>query len=671
MKEQIERLLELYPGARASSSFGGPHEVQKLFKSLQREVEDLPLVRNNPDLQVTYSYGKGNWAAVPWLAILDTRLTSSTQDGTYIVLLFAEDGSGCDLKIGQGVTKLHGALGKKGADKKLRELAEEVRRLFPLPDGTKFTSVADGSLGRVNKMAALYEASSIYSRFSESSAIPPDDDWIADFNVLLGVYGAYADYAIANAPAEESYDDFQGRRVWAISAGEGGSQWERFQENGIVAIGWRQLGSLERYKSRDEITEALAQLRPEGVVPSNDSLACFQFCNEVSQGDIVIAKQGRKRILGMGVVKSGYQYLEGERYPNLREVDWVRTDPTEWPGSGITPKTLTEVDMAAWASTRELIQNYLDLDGASSNVSQEDDTPISESYGVSNIISDGSFLSDSELRGLLTTLKRKKNLILQGPPGTGKTWLAKRLAFALMGRKDYSRMRAVQFHPNLSYEDFVRGWRPTGASDGRLQLADGPFLEVVEDARNSAYPHVLVIEEVNRGNPAQIFGELLTLMEADKRSPEDALELSYRKFPGERVHIPPNLFVIGTMNIADRSLAIVDMALRRRFAFFDMNPLFNRQWKSWLLNQCGFDGEFIDRVGRKIEDLNATIESDPALGPQFRVGHSFLSPSATADVSGPNSWYEQIVQTELSPLIREYWFDDPERAQELIAALAL
>ena len=566
---------------------------------------------------------------------------------------------------------MHGALGKKGADQKLRELAEEVRQHFPLPEGAAFATEGDGNLGRVNKMAALYEASTIYSRYFAASDVPDDEDLTTDINVLLGIYASYAEYALNSAPTEEPDDDFHGRRVWAISAGEGGSQWEGFLSSGVVAIAWGQLGSLESYKSREEITEALTHLRPDGSVPSNDSLACYQFCNEINEGDIVIAKQGRKRILGMGLVKSGYQYREGERYPNVREVDWIRADPTEWPGSGITPKTLTEIDMASWASTRELVLNYLDLGDVTSVVAEEEGAALSESYGVLNIVSDGSFLLGSELNGLLATLKRKKNLILQGPPGTGKTWLAKRLAFALMGRKDYSRMRAVQFHPNLSYEDFVRGWRPTGGSDGRLQLADGPFLEMVEDARNSTYPHVLVIEEVNRGNPAQVFGELLTLMEADKRSPEDALELSYRRFHGERVYVPPNLFVIGTMNIADRSLAIVDMALRRRFAFFDMDPQFNARWKSWLLNQCGFDGEFIDRLSRRIEDLNATIESDPALGPQFRVGHSFLTPSANADVSDSDSWYDQVVQTELSPLIREYWFDDPDKAADLIASLVL
>ena len=194
-------------------------------------------------------------------------------------------------------------------------------------------------------------------------------------------------------------------------------------------------------------------------------------------------------------------------------------------------------------------------------------------YSVDDIIDDGCFLERQKLEMLLSRLESKKNLILQGPPGTGKTWLAKRLAYALIGSKSSHRVRPFQFHPNLSYEDFVRGWRPVG--ERGLELTDGPLLQAVNDAATDpAGDYVLVIEEINRGNPAQIFGEMLTLLEADKRKPEEAIALSYPKNPSERVYIPPNLYVIGTMNVADRSLALVDFALRRRFAFVDLEPTF-------------------------------------------------------------------------------------------------
>ena len=268
---------------------------------------------------------------------------------------------------------------------------------------------------------------------------------------------------------------------------------------------------------------------------------------------------------------------------------------------------------------------------------------------------------------VLVQLTLQDSLIIQGPPGTGKTWLAKRLAYALIGKKDKERVRAVQFHPNLSYEDFVRGWRPSG--DGKLSLVDGAFMEAIEDAKQSSHPHVIVIEEINRGNPAQIFGEMLTLLEGDKRDPSNALELSYRRYQNERVFIPRNLFVIGTMNVADRSLAIVDMALRRRFAFYEMEPLFNSAWQTWLENEIGFKSSFINKISTRISSLNDTISEDPGLGAHYRIGHSYLTPPTEAQITDGEVWFQQVVETELRPLLREYWFDDPARAESLIAGL--
>lgn len=174
-------------------------------------------------------------------------------------------------------------------------------------------------------------------------------------------------------------------------------------------------------------------------------------------------------------------------------------------------------------------------------------------YSLDDILKDGCFFPPAEIERMLGRLRDKKNLILQGPPGTGKTWVAKRLAFALMGQKDESKVRVVQFHPNLSYEDFVRGWRPN--ANGKLSIVDGVFLQTIKAAsKDPASTFVIVIEEINRGNPAQILGELLTLLEADKRTPSEALELCYPDEDEKRrpVHIPANLHVVGTMNIADR-----------------------------------------------------------------------------------------------------------------------
>lgn len=286
-------------------------------------------------------------------------------------------------------------------------------------------------------------------------------------------------------------------------------------------------------------------------------------------------------------------------------------------------------------------------------------------YAVDDIISEGCFLDREHIEGLIERLQAKKNLILQGPPGTGKTWLAKRLAFALIGRKDDTRVRSVQFHPNLSYEDFVRGWRPTG--EGKLSLADGIFIESINAAlEDPESDFVVVIEEINRGNPAQIFGELLTLLESDKRTPDEALRLCYPDPDGIRrpVYIPANLYVIGTMNIADRSLALVDLALRRRFAFAGLEPRLGAVWRDWVVNERNVDPQLAADIERRINALNDEIAGDPRLGKQFRIGHSFVTPTYWLPADGTGQWFRQVVETEIGPLLAEYWFDAPEVAED-------
>ena len=282
-------------------------------------------------------------------------------------------------------------------------------------------------------------------------------------------------------------------------------------------------------------------------------------------------------------------------------------------------------------------------------------------YSLQQIISDGCFLSQPKLEMILSRLRFKKNLILQGPPGTGKTWLAKKLAFALIGRRDESRARRFQFHPNMSYEDFIRGYRPDG--DGGLTLVDGPFLKMISDAKNNPdNRYVMIIEEINRGNPAQIFGEMLTLLEADKRYPDEALALSYSQPGDEPVHIPQNVYVIGTMNLADRSIAMVDFALRRRFVFLDLEPVFDERWRRWVHEKFGLGMVFLRDVGRGMAALNERISDDRSLGPQFRIGHSVVIPTPGTLTRNQVEWFKEVLETEISPLLDEYWFDDVNAA---------
>lgn len=341
-------------------------------------------------------------------------------------------------------------------------------------------------------------------------------------------------------------------------------------------------------------------------------------------------------------------------FPDLSLASWMYKDPVDEPvppgdvGDGV------DEDQATEGEVREAFQMA---------------APIIP-YSVDDILKDGCFLVRAEIDLLLDRLRTKKNLILQGPPGTGKTWLAKRLAFALMGQKDDSKVRAVQFHPNLTYEDFVRGWRPTG--EGKLSLADGVFMEAIKAAiKEPSSKFVVVIEEINRGNPAQIFGELLTLLEEGKRTPNEALELCYPDADGKRrpVHIPKNLYVVGTMNIADRSLALVDLALRRRFSFVGLEPRLGPVWRDYVVKECTVDPALVEDIERRIAELNVQISADIRLGKQFRIGHSYVTPAHRLEAGDTKKWFQQVVETEIGPLLEEYWFDATDEAQKAIARL--
>jgi 5-methylcytosine-specific restriction protein B len=339
-----------------------------------------------------------------------------------------------------------------------------------------------------------------------------------------------------------------------------------------------------------------------------------------------------------------------------QDYDWFLAQPYWLEKYGVKPAS----------SFTEAIAEGPDVDDE--DLSETEEPPT---YSIDNIIADGSFLTAEELNNIIKRWRLKKNLILQGPPGTGKTWLAKRLGFAMVGSNDRetsrSRLRIVQFHPSLAYEDFVRGWRPHG--DGRLGLVDGIMMESIRAAASEPdRPFVLVIEEINRGNPAQIFGEMLTLLEDTKRRPSEAIELAYRKVPGERVHVPENLYVIGTMNIADRSLAIVDLALRRRFAFVDLEPRFGPAWQAWCTKR-GMDEVIVTEIKTRMDILNAEISSAISLGPQFKVGHSFVTPDIEESIADGRAWFRAKVETEIGPLLDEYWYDVPETAKAVRAKL--
>lgn len=275
---------------------------------------------------------------------------------------------------------------------------------------------------------------------------------------------------------------------------------------------------------------------------------------------------------------------------------------------------------------------------------------------------EGLFLDRSEFERYLDIWEAKKNLILQGAPGVGKSFIARRLAYTLIGAKDPKRVQMVQFHQSYSYEDFVQGYRPNGAQGFDLQ--NGVFVEFREQAvadQDSAY--VLIIDEINRGNLSKIFGELMLLIEPDKRGPDWSTRMAYAKPFDPDFFVPPNLYLLGLMNTADRSLSLVDYALRRRFAFVSMAPMFESPGFRQHLEALGVPTNIVSQIVGRMGALNHAIEADRTnLGPGFRIGHSFFTSTKTID--DPERWYRRVVTTEIYPLLEEYWFDAPEKADQ-------
>jgi 5-methylcytosine-specific restriction protein B len=274
------------------------------------------------------------------------------------------------------------------------------------------------------------------------------------------------------------------------------------------------------------------------------------------------------------------------------------------------------------------------------------------------------FIEEDDFSDMVRKLKREKNLILQGPPGVGKTFIAKKLAENFAGSSD--RVRWIQFHESYSYEDFIRGYRPDG--NGGFRLEDGAFHLFNSAAQKSEQPFVLVIDEINRGKLSKIFGELLMCIESDKRGPKWGVQLPYVKAPDEPpFYVAPNLYVIGLMNTADRSLAVVDYALRRRFSFHTLRPMFSAQrFKKFLLDKEMLP-ELVDKVIDRLITLNKVIEAE--LGPSFAIGHSFFCPAAGDELD--ENWYLAVVRSHIEPLLEEYWFDNRTRVNELMGALGL
>ena len=577
------------------------------------------------------------------------------------------------------------------------------------------------------------------------------------------------------------------KMYWTFSPGEQASKWDFCVNEGVMCIGWDKLGDYSQYSSIEETNQAIKRFYPTGGSAKNDTLAVWQFLNEMKLGDVVFAKKGRNTIIGRGIVESEYMFDDNlPNYKHIRRVKW--TDVGEWKTEEVhAMKTLTnvtrykdyvdrlnalidgnkipehkdskgkqywwltgspkywspsndwevggDIDYTLYnekgnkrrvfkhfyeAKPGDLVIAYesspvLQIVALGRVVSETDgevlyirkteellspvpyteilnNPNLKESEPVMNrcqgslfrlsedeyeeimrlirrdnpepvedeeeeteentIYSDEDFLNDvymdmHQLQTLKSLLNRKKNLILQGAPGVGKTFAAIRLAYAIMGEKDEDRVKIIQFHQNYSYEDFVMGYKPN--AEKGFSLVNGIFYDICQQAKlHHDVPYFLIIDEINRGNLSKIFGELLQLIEADYR--DSPIQLAYNK---QRFSVPSNLYLIGMMNTADRSLAMIDYALRRRFSFYEMKPAFeNSSFKEYVEEK---HDPRLNNLVKALMELNKVIADDDSLGNGFCIGHSYL-----CNLEGKYD-LESIVEYDIVPMLREYWFDNDER----------
>ena len=585
------------------------------------------------DLKVKVSFGQTALAKIPWIAFLSPN--RSVKEGYNPVFLFFKAQNKLILSFGIGDEK-----------KPLRSWDENIHN-----SKTKISSYLEKPWKYGDSYVhKVYEPKIV----NDDVFFYRDNEKISDDQLLEELLEVVNYY-------KKCFEYYQKRPSWFVGAFiNGEDHLEKFLEKGYWMHGneTKFLEKVISMKAGDFIAIKAAYTQKKDLPFENSE----KFASLMA-------------IKAIGVIKENPG--DGKKV----FVSWTKVDPIRKWYLYTFQETVWEVKRGKWMNDELIdftfnnkdqdINRFLN-DPYWKDIYNSEDTFLEDKefkpYKLENIIDDGAFIEVDKLEKIIRRFQEKKNLILQGPPGTGKTWLAKRIGKALIGKDVNSpQIRSVQFHPNLSYEDFVRGWRP--GSDEKLSLEEGIFMEMVNQSINNPdEKYVLVIEEINRGNPAQIFGELLTLIENSKRDKAEAIQLCYPDSEGinSPVFVPDNLYILGTMNLADRSLALVDMAFRRRFAFFNLEPTFNSAWKSYVIDQKQMDKSVAEKIQFSITNLNNEISNDPKLGKEFQIGHSFFTPPNSMENNDSQSWFKEVIESEIKPLLEEYWFDSPEDVDKSI-----
>ena len=422
------------------------------------------------------------------------------------------------------------------------------------------------------------------------------------------------------------------------------TSWMECQQKEIMVLGMDDIGDYSQYDSKESLRQELISTYDNSTSRKNQALMAWNFANKLAINDVIFAKRSNT-LVGKGIVTGDYIFDDSrQEYKNIRTVKWLQIGEWEHPGKSVA-KRLTDITPYT-DYIEKLITIFTPDELDDVDTQPEVDYP---EYSSADFLSD-VYMSEQDYETLVNVLKMKKNIILQGAPGVGKTFTAKRLAYSILGAKNPDRVQMIQFHQSYSYEDFIEGYRPTENGFTIKKGSFYKFCKLAEDDDENDY--FFIIDEINRGNLSKIFGELFMLIEKDKRGIE--LQLLYSD---ENFSVPPNVYIIGMMNTADRSLAMLDYALRRRFSFFTMKPGFNTI--GFQTYQDSLKSDAFKKLISCIKQLNSKIAADISLGEGFCIGHSYFCglTAKTATVRTLTS----IIEYELIPLLKEYWFDEPEK----------